>query len=92
MISLLRYFMCLSVSHVPARKRVLAYSPVCVCVCVCVFQIEDIRTSIDKIDESVTEIKKLYSTILSAPTSDQSKCHCLSRLGSVTAKREMTLW
>ncbi|KAM4594868.1 syntaxin-3 [Fundulus diaphanus] len=34
-------------------------------------QIEDIRTSIDKIDESVTEIKKLYSTILSAPTSDQ---------------------
>ncbi|XP_036958975.1 syntaxin-3 isoform X1 [Acanthopagrus latus] len=34
-------------------------------------QIEDIRTSIDKIDESVTEIKKFYSTILSAPTSDQ---------------------
>ncbi|XP_060909111.1 syntaxin-3 [Labrus mixtus] len=34
-------------------------------------QIEDIRTSIDKVDESVTEIKKLYSTILSAPTSDQ---------------------
>lgn len=34
-------------------------------------QIEDIRSSIDKIDESVTEIKKLYSTILSAPTSDQ---------------------
>uniref|UniRef100_A0AAQ5YLT5 t-SNARE coiled-coil homology domain-containing protein n=1 Tax=Amphiprion ocellaris TaxID=80972 RepID=A0AAQ5YLT5_AMPOC len=29
-------------------------------------QIEDIRISIDKIDESVTEIKKLYSTILSA--------------------------
>lgn len=40
--------------------------------CVCVCQIEDIRSSIDKIDESVTEIKKLYSTILSAPTSDQS--------------------
>ncbi|GLD66688.1 syntaxin-3-like protein, partial [Lates japonicus] len=34
-------------------------------------QIEDIRISIDKIDESVTEIKKVYSTILSAPTSDQ---------------------
>ncbi|XP_026159693.1 syntaxin-3 [Mastacembelus armatus] len=34
-------------------------------------QIEDIRMSIDKIDESITEIKKLYSTILSAPTSDQ---------------------
>ncbi|XP_008316001.1 syntaxin-3 [Cynoglossus semilaevis] len=34
-------------------------------------QIEDIRNSIDKIDESVGEIKKLYSTILSAPTSDQ---------------------
>ncbi|XP_069023476.1 syntaxin-3-like [Embiotoca jacksoni] len=33
-------------------------------------QIEDIRTSIDKIDESVTEIKKLYSSILSAPTPD----------------------
>ncbi|KAL2097360.1 hypothetical protein ACEWY4_006567 [Coilia grayii] len=34
-------------------------------------QAEDIRTSIDKIDENVTEIKKLYSVILSAPTSDQ---------------------
>ncbi|XP_032420068.1 syntaxin-3 [Xiphophorus hellerii] len=34
-------------------------------------QIEDIRTSIDKIDESVSEIKKLYSSILSAPTPDQ---------------------
>uniref|UniRef100_A0A672IA52 Syntaxin-3 n=1 Tax=Salarias fasciatus TaxID=181472 RepID=A0A672IA52_SALFA len=34
-------------------------------------EIEDIRSSIDKIDESVTEIKKLYSTILSAPTSEQ---------------------
>ncbi|XP_028831960.1 syntaxin-3 [Denticeps clupeoides] len=34
-------------------------------------QIEDIRTSIDKIDENVVEIKKLYSVILSAPTSDQ---------------------
>ncbi|XP_061580385.1 syntaxin-3 [Cololabis saira] len=34
-------------------------------------QIEDIRTSIDKMDESVTEIKKLYSSILSAPTPDQ---------------------
>ncbi|XP_031722931.1 syntaxin-3 [Anarrhichthys ocellatus] len=34
-------------------------------------QAEDIRSSIDKIDESVTEIKKLYSTILSAPTSEQ---------------------
>uniref|UniRef100_A0A674N569 Syntaxin 3a n=1 Tax=Takifugu rubripes TaxID=31033 RepID=A0A674N569_TAKRU len=34
-------------------------------------QAEDIRTSIDKIDESITEIKKLYSIILSAPTSDQ---------------------
>lgn len=45
------------------------------CVCTVVwFKIEDIRTSIDKIDESVNEIKKLYSTILSAPTSDQSEC------------------
>ncbi len=40
---------------------------------VCVFQIEDIRNSIDKIDENVAEVKKLYSVILSAPTSDQSK-------------------
>ncbi|CAB1328106.1 unnamed protein product [Coregonus sp. 'balchen'] len=56
----------------------------CVCVCVCVHvcspvchhclslsQIEEIRSSIDKIDESVAQAKKLYSTILSAPTSDQ---------------------
>uniref|UniRef100_A0A8C1MXL7 Syntaxin-3 n=1 Tax=Cyprinus carpio TaxID=7962 RepID=A0A8C1MXL7_CYPCA len=34
-------------------------------------QIEEIRTSIDKIDENVGEIKRLYSVILSAPTSDQ---------------------
>lgn len=40
---------------------------------VCWFQIEDIRNSIDKIDENVAEVKKLYSVILSAPTSDQSK-------------------
>lgn len=37
-----------------------------------VVQIEEIRTSIDKIDENVGEIKRLYSVILSAPTSDQS--------------------
>ncbi|XP_036406805.1 syntaxin-3a isoform X1 [Megalops cyprinoides] len=34
-------------------------------------QIDEIRTSIDKIDENVVEVKKLYSVILSAPTSDQ---------------------
>ncbi|KAG7333808.1 hypothetical protein KOW79_002215 [Hemibagrus wyckioides] len=34
-------------------------------------QIEEIRAGIDKIDENVTEIKRLYSVILSAPTSDQ---------------------
>ncbi|XP_062334417.1 syntaxin-3 [Osmerus eperlanus] len=34
-------------------------------------QIEEIRGSIDKIEESVSEAKKLYSVILSAPTSDQ---------------------
>ncbi|CAL8329460.1 unnamed protein product [Lota lota] len=34
-------------------------------------QIEDIRGSIDKIDMSVADIKKLYSTILSAPTSEK---------------------
>ncbi|XP_058496030.1 syntaxin-3-like [Solea solea] len=34
-------------------------------------QAEDIRISVDKIDGSVVEIKKLYSTILAAPTSDQ---------------------
>uniref|UniRef100_A0A3Q0RDY1 Syntaxin-3 n=1 Tax=Amphilophus citrinellus TaxID=61819 RepID=A0A3Q0RDY1_AMPCI len=34
-------------------------------------EIEVIRNSIDKIDENVTEVKKLYSVILSAPTSDQ---------------------
>lgn len=41
--------------------------------CVFVLQIEDIRNSIDKIDENVSEVKKLYSVTLSAPTSDQSK-------------------
>ncbi|MEQ2160540.1 hypothetical protein GOODEAATRI_000228 [Goodea atripinnis] len=35
-------------------------------------QIEEIRNSIDKIDQNVVEVKKLYSVILSAPTSDQT--------------------
>lgn len=39
---------------------------------VCVLQIEEIRSSLDKIDENIGEIKRLYSVILSAPTSDQS--------------------
>ncbi|CAB1428507.1 unnamed protein product, partial [Pleuronectes platessa] len=34
-------------------------------------QIEDIRNSIDKIDDNVAEVKKLFSVILSAPTSEQ---------------------
>ncbi|XP_061541586.1 syntaxin 3b isoform X1 [Phycodurus eques] len=34
-------------------------------------QIEEIRNSIDKIDENVAVVKKLFSVILSAPTSDQ---------------------
>ncbi|KAI7810676.1 syntaxin-3 isoform X2 [Triplophysa rosa] len=34
-------------------------------------QIEEIWTSIDQIDENVNEIKRLYSIILSAPTSEQ---------------------
>ncbi|XP_062851415.1 syntaxin-3 [Trichomycterus rosablanca] len=34
-------------------------------------QIDEIRTSIEKMDENVTEVKRLYSVILSAPTSDQ---------------------
>ncbi|XP_053361513.1 syntaxin 3b isoform X2 [Clarias gariepinus] len=34
-------------------------------------EIDQIRNSIDKIDENVAEVKKLYSVILSAPTSDQ---------------------
>ncbi|XP_061643094.1 syntaxin 3b isoform X8 [Phyllopteryx taeniolatus] len=34
-------------------------------------QIEEIRNSIDKIDENVAVVKKLFSVILSAPTSEQ---------------------
>ncbi|XP_066574718.1 syntaxin-3 isoform X1 [Amia ocellicauda] len=34
-------------------------------------QIEEIRNNIDKIDENVVEVKKLYSIILSAPTTEQ---------------------
>lgn len=63
---------CLLISHLPKQKHVLITD-----LCLCVPQAEDIRLSIDKIDESVTEIKKLYSTILSAPTSDQSNCSWL---------------
>ncbi|KAJ8262509.1 hypothetical protein GJAV_G00167250 [Gymnothorax javanicus] len=34
-------------------------------------QIEEIRTTIAKVDESVTNVRRLYSIILSTPTSDQ---------------------
>lgn len=52
---------------------VLVLSPVMYFMVLRLFQIEDIRGSIDKIDENVAEVKKLFSVILSAPTSDQSK-------------------
>lgn len=68
--SLLRYSVPLCLTII----GLLHISSVLICVHLS-FQIEDIRTSIDKIDESVTEIKKVYSTILSAPTSDQSEWH-----------------
>ena len=55
------------------RVHVCVQLCVSACVCVCALQIEDIRGSIDKIDTSVADIKKLYSTILSAPTSEKSK-------------------
>ncbi|XP_072319145.1 syntaxin-3-like [Eucyclogobius newberryi] len=43
-------------------------------------QAEDIRISIEKMEESITEIKKLYSTILSAPTSEQKTQDALEAL------------
>lgn len=60
--------------------------------CVFVFQAEDIRLSIDKIDESVTEIKKLYSNILSAPTSDQSNVTAQHLSFSLPAVNKIHLW
>uniref|UniRef100_A0A8C6TQ73 Syntaxin 3 n=1 Tax=Neogobius melanostomus TaxID=47308 RepID=A0A8C6TQ73_9GOBI len=43
-------------------------------------QAEDIRVSVEKMEESIIEIKKLYSTILSAPTSDQKTQNDLEAL------------
>lgn len=63
---------CLHVGNMYQSCPLACWQWNCLCVCVC-FQIEDIRNSIDKIDGNVAEVKKLYSVILSAPTSDQSK-------------------
>lgn len=60
-------------SRGPACSKMVWFACVCHLPCVLVLQIEVIRNNIDKIDENVTEVKKLYSVILSAPTSDQSK-------------------
>lgn len=57
-----------STCYIDALER--SFSMICL-----IFQIDQIRNSIDKIDENVAEVKKLYSVILSAPTSDQSKTH-----------------
>ena len=39
----------------------------------CVFQVEEIRENIDKIQANVDEVKKKHSTILASPTTDESK-------------------
>lgn len=36
-------------------------------------QVEDIRTNVENIQKFVNEVKKLHSTILAAPTTDDSK-------------------
>uniref|UniRef100_A0A8B9K0P9 Syntaxin 3A n=1 Tax=Astyanax mexicanus TaxID=7994 RepID=A0A8B9K0P9_ASTMX len=54
-----------------SKSMMCVWCEFCLKKCISVFQIEDIRNSIDKIDENVAEVKKLYSVILSAPTSDQ---------------------
>ena len=41
--------------------------------CVYVFQVEEIREMIDKIQANVEEVKKKHSAILSAPQTDESK-------------------
>jgi hypothetical protein len=38
-----------------------------------VFQVEEIREMIDKIQANVEEVKKKHSAILSAPQTDESK-------------------
>jgi syntaxin 1B/2/3 len=36
-------------------------------------QVEDIRNNVENIQKFVNEVKKLHSTILAAPTTDDSK-------------------
>lgn len=36
-------------------------------------QVEEIRTNVENIHKYVNEVKKLHSTILAAPTTDDSK-------------------
>jgi len=38
-------------------------------------QVEEIRTNVENIQKYVNEVKKLHSTILAAPTTDDSS-HC----------------
>ena len=40
-------------------------------------QVEDIRGNVDRIQNYVNEVKRLHSTILAAPTTDDSKTICL---------------
>lgn len=39
---------------------------------VCVFQVEEVRSILDKISSQVNEVKKKHSMILSAPNPDES--------------------
>lgn len=40
-------------------------------------QVEDIRGNVENIQKYVNEVKKLHSTILASPTTDDSKFRCL---------------
>ena len=48
-------------------------------------QVEEIRTNVENIQKYVNEVKKLHSTILAAPTTDDSS-HCFIYIFCVKQK------
>jgi hypothetical protein len=56
------------------KKNIIPLSILCEYLrSVYVFQVEEIREMIDKIQANVEEVKKKHSAILSAPQTDESK-------------------
>jgi len=67
---------CVFISNLQRIEKIHVTPLSILCEClrsVYVFQVEEIREMIDKIQANVEEVKKKHSAILSAPQTDESK-------------------